>query len=73
MLVAKKIWELLERDTLLPEGGQPKHLIWELHCLKVYPKPKQSPGYLAIGASTGTIETKTHRKWVSAFIDAIAI
>jgi hypothetical protein len=73
MLVVKKIWELLERDSLLPEGGQPKHLIWALHFLKVHPKPKQSPGYLAIGASAGTIETKTHRKWVLAFIDAIAI
>jgi hypothetical protein len=61
---------LLERDSLLPEGGRPKHLLWALHFMKVY--PKQSPGCLAIGASAGAVDPKNHRKWVWAFIDAIA-
>jgi hypothetical protein len=26
VLVAEKTWELLERGSLLPEGGRPKHL-----------------------------------------------
>ncbi len=28
MEVNKKTWELLERDSLLPEGGRPKYLLW---------------------------------------------
>ena len=70
VLVVEKVWELLERDSLLPEGGRPKHLLWALHFMKVY--PKQSPGCLAVGASAGAVDPKTHRKWVWAFIDAVA-
>ncbi len=60
---------LLEEDVL-PEGGPPKHLLWALHFLKVY--PLQAPGCAAVGASGGAVDPKTHRKWVWAFIDAIA-
>ena len=70
LLVVEKTWELLEKDSLLPEGGHPKHLLWALHFMKVY--PKQSPGCLAVGASAGAVDPKTHRKWVWAFIDAVA-
>ena len=70
VLVVEKTWELLERDSLLPEGGRPKHLLWALHFMKVY--PKQSPGCSAVGASAGAVDPKTHRKWVWAFIDAVA-
>ena len=70
VLVVEKTWELLERDSLLPEGGFPKHLLWALHFMKVY--PKQSPGCSAVGASAGAVDPKTHRKWVWAFIDAVA-
>ena len=62
MLVIKKSWELLERDPVLPEGGHPKHLLWALHFMKVY--PKQSLGCLAVGASAGAVNPKTHCKWV---------
>ncbi len=70
VLVVEKTWELLERDSLLPEGARSKHLLWELHFMKVY--PKQSPGCSAVGVSAGAVNLKTHRKWVWAFIDAIA-
>ncbi len=70
MLMVKKTWELLERVSLLPEGGRPKHLLWTLHFMKGY--PKQSTGCLAVGASAGALNPKTHRKWVWAFIDAVA-
>jgi len=68
VLVIEKTWELLEseRYSLLP----PKHLLWALHFMKVY--PKQSPGCSAVGASARSIDPKTHRKWVWAIIDAIA-
>ena len=64
-----KLWELLERDSLLPAKSHPKHLLWALHFLKVY--PKQGPGCSTAGASNGAVDPKTHRKWVWAFIDAI--
>ena len=70
VLVVEKTWELLCRDSLLPEGGRPKHLLWALHFMKAY--PKQSTGCLPIGASAGAVDAKTQRKWVWAFIDAIA-
>ena len=41
-----------------------------LYFLKVY--PKQGPGCLVVGASAGAADPKTHRKWVWAFIGAIA-
>jgi hypothetical protein len=68
VLIVEKTWELLERDSLLPEGGRPKHLLWALHFMKMY--PKQSPGCSAVGASAGAVDPKTDRKWVWAFIDA---
>jgi hypothetical protein len=70
LLVVKKTWELFERDSLLPEGGRPKHLLWTLPFMKVY--PMQSPGCLVDSASAGAVDPKTHRKWVWAFIDAVA-
>ena len=57
LVVVQKVWELLERDSLLPEGSDPKHLLWALHFMKVY--PKQGPG-------CGAVDSKTHRKWVWA-------
>ncbi len=70
MLVVKKTWELLKRDSLIPEGGRPKYLLWALHFMKVY--PKQSPRCSAVGALAGAVDPKTNRKWVLAFIDAVA-
>jgi hypothetical protein len=70
VLVVEKVWELLERDSLLPEGCRQKHLLWAHHFMKVY--PKQSPGCSAVGASAGAVDPKTHRKWVWAFIDVVA-
>jgi hypothetical protein len=70
LLLVEKTWELLKRDSLLPEGGHPKHLLWTLHYMKVY--PKKSPRCSAVGVSAGAVDSKTHRKWVWAFIDAVA-
>ena len=46
MLIVEKVSELLERDSLLPEGCRPKHLLWVLHFMKVY--PKQSRGFWSL-------------------------
>ena len=64
------VWDLLVDHSLLPEKGLPKHLLWALYFLKVY--PKQSPGCSVVGASAGAVDPKTFRKWVWAFIVAIA-
>ena len=68
--IVSMVWSMLWEEDVLPEGGHPKHLLWALHFLKVY--PLQAPGCAAVGASGGAVGPKTHRKWVWAFIDAIA-
>ena len=67
--VIESVWELIKSDFLLPESGRPKHLLWALHFMKVY--PKQSPGCSTVGASAGAVDLKTHQKWVWLFIDAL--
>ena len=69
-LVVQKVWSLLVQEGVLPHKGLPKHLLWALHFLKVY--PLQGPGCAAVGESGGAIDPKTHRKWVWDFIEAIA-
>ena len=69
LLIVSKVWSMLWEEDVLPEGGRPKHLLWALHFLKVY--PLQAPGCAAVGASGSAVNPKTHRKWVWAFIDAI--
>ena len=64
------VWDLLVRESLLPEKGCPKHLLWALHFMKAY--PKQGPACATVGASAGAVDAKTFRKWVWAFIRAIA-
>ena len=63
------VWSMLWEEDVVPEGGRPKHLLWALHFLKVY--PLQAPGCAAVGGSVGAVDAKTHKKWVWAFIDAI--
>ena len=69
LLIVSKVWSMLWEEDVLTEGGRPKHLLWVLQFLKVY--PLQAPGCAAVGASGVAVDPKTHRKWVWAFIDAI--
>lgn len=64
------VWDRLVHHGLLPEKGRPKHLLWALYFLKVY--PKQGPGCSVVGGCAGAVDPKTFRKWVWAFIKAIA-
>ena len=68
--IVETVWRLMAQEGILPDKGQPKHLLWALHFMKVY--PKTAPGCAAVGASGGAVDAKTHRKWVWAFIGAIA-
>ena len=51
-------------------GGRPEHLLWALYLMKIH--FKQDPGSWVIGASCKAVQLKTNRKWVWAFIKAIA-
>ena len=68
--VAGLVWDMLGEKGLCPEKSKPKHLLWTLYFLKVY--PKQSPGCSTVGASGGAVDPKTMRKWVWQFIACIA-
>jgi hypothetical protein len=68
--VVKILWKLIVCNKLQPRGGCPEHLLWMLYFLKVY--PKQGPGCSVVGTSAGAVGPKTHRKWVWAYIVAIA-
>jgi hypothetical protein len=60
---------MLGEGSLRPKKSKPKHLLWALFFLKVY--PLQSPGCSAISASAGAVDPKT-KKWVRQFIESIA-
>ena len=60
----------MKEGNLLPEKSRPKHLLWSLYFLKVY--PREGPGCSAVGGSGGAIDPKTLRKWVWLFIERIA-
>ena len=70
IFIASMVWDMLGQKGLRPEKSKPKHLLWTLYFLKVY--PKQSPGCSTVGASGGAVDPKTMRKWVWQFIACIA-
>ena len=37
LLIVSKVWSMLREEDILLEGGRPKHLLWALHFLQVYP------------------------------------
>jgi hypothetical protein len=68
--IVLKVWSMLLEDGLRPKKSKPKHLLWTLYFLKVY--PREAPGCSAVGGSKGVIDQKTLRKWVWLFIERIA-
>jgi len=68
--IVLKVWSMLLEDGLRPKKSKPKHLLWTLYFLKVY--PREAPGCSAVGGSKGAIDPKTLRKWVWLFIEKIA-
>ena len=68
--IVLKVWLMLGKDGLRPKKSKPKHLLWTLYFLKVY--PREAPGCSAVGGSKGAIDPKTFRKWVWLFIERIA-
>ena len=70
LLVVKNLWFRLNKLSLHPEGGLPKHLLWVLHFMKAY--PLQAQGCAAVDGSGGAVNPKTYRKWVWAYIEAVS-
>ena len=68
--IVRMVWDMLEEGGLLPEKGEPKHLLWALYFLKCY--PKEGPGCAIVGGSKGAIDPKTMRKWVWLILERIA-
>ena len=68
--IVLKVWLMLGKDGLRPKKSKPRHLLWKLYFLKVY--PWEAPGCSAVGGSKGAIDPKTFRKWVWLFIERIA-
>ena len=48
------VWTAMEEGGLLPEKSHPKHLLWTLYFLKVY--PREAAGCSAIGGGGGAID-----------------
>ncbi len=65
-----KVWSMLGEGSLRPKNSEPKHLLWALYFLKVY--PREGPECSAVGGSKGAIDPKTMRKWVWLFLEHIA-
>ncbi len=64
--IVLKLWDMLGEGGLHPKNSKPKHLLWALYFLKVY--PREGPGCSAVGGSKGAINPKTMRKWVWIFL-----
>jgi hypothetical protein len=69
MEIVVHLWEMMEKGNLLPEKSKPKHLLWTLYFLKVY--PREGPGCSAVGGSGCAVDPKTLRKWVWLFVERI--
>ena len=65
-MVALTAWSMMTTLCLLPAGGTLIHYLWTLCFLKVY--AKQGP----MCALCGGVDHKTLKKWVSAFVGALA-
>jgi hypothetical protein len=70
MEIVIMVWDMLGEGSLRPEKSQPKHLLWTLYFLKVY--PREGPGCSSVGGSKGAVDTKTLRKWVWLFLERIS-
>ena len=65
-MVAISVWRRLSRTSQIPFGGEPKHLLWALLFMKVYPTEGIMCKLIGIKCP------KTFRGRVKDFIEAIA-
>ena len=67
--IVHMVWDMLGEGSLHPEKNKPKHLLWTLYFLKVY--PREGLGCTAIGMSRGAVDPSTMYKWVWLFLERI--
>jgi hypothetical protein len=68
--IVRMVWDMLGEGGFRPEKSEPKHLLWTLYFLKVY--PREGPGCTAVGRSRGAVDPKRMRKWAWLFFKRIA-
>lgn len=64
------IWNELNPCRTMGKSAHPRHLLWALYFLRVYPTEKM--GRSAVAESTGHVDEKTWRKWTQIFVKAIS-
>jgi len=65
-VVVRSLWRRLAMTSQVPYGGEPKHLLWTLLFMKVYPKENVMCTLIKVK------DPKTFRGRVKDFISAIA-
>lgn len=61
-----KVWQKIDEQDSLPDGGKPKHLLWALMLLKLYCSE------MVLSSMAGGVHQETFRKWAWTFVDLIA-
>ena len=64
--VVSEVWDVLQKEDVLPEDGLTCHLLWALMFMKIYGKEKN------LCTLAGGVDKKIFRKWAWLFIIAIA-
>jgi hypothetical protein len=64
--VVLAVWNKITENNLIPEDGEMKHLLWTLMYAKQYGK------WPTMRMLTNT-DSKTLRKWINLFFDAISL
>ena len=65
-MVVMSMWRRLSRTSQIPFGGEPKHMLWALLFMKVYPKEGVMCKLINVE------DPKTFRGRVKDFIEAIS-
>ncbi len=68
--IVHMVWDMLGEGSLRPEKCKPRHMLWALYFLKVY--PWEGPGCFVVGGSKGAVDPKTMRMWVWQMLERIA-
>lgn len=64
--IVLKLWNMLEKEELLPQGGGLTHLLWTFMYCKTYAKWK------TMRRITNT-DPKTLRKWIKLFLASVSL
>lgn len=66
--ICAMLWDMIDPNSTMPKGAEPKHLLWGLAFIKVY----ATESVLCKMVSPPRPDEKTFRKWAKLFVDAIS-